>query len=141
MKRFLVLMLLIPLIGLAGPDHEDIMRVKGLVLNQHNEPLPHADVTLKDDKGKTYKLSTDEKGEFELDIQSSEENYQLVLCVNYVSYESEQMRIDWKKGEEKLLVKLKPGYQPIISPANTLPSYSKSNPINESRNISVFIPY
>ncbi len=124
MKGLLFFVLLIPFLAFGAPEPKPMM-VKGLVLNQHNQPLPYANVTVVDPFGEKRKAQTDAQGQFEIQLNLEEaDGKQIEVQVEYASYQKNIHSIDYKSGEEKVVVKMKQSLQPLISPDPISPSFS-----------------
>lgn len=125
----------------AGPDSDEVMVLKGVVLNQHNQPMPYANVKVLSENGKILSIATDESGSFVVNVKNPEGKRDLTLCVEYVTYKKEKLPLQWKSGEEQVIFKLKPGSQPIINPQVMMPASSRTNNTSKDRQLAVFIPY
>ena len=83
------------------PAASKLVRIKGKILNEQNEPIPGATIAI---KGSGTQVQTNEKGEFTI-LESDTSEVNLNILVTSINYEPQEINV---QGEQELEIRLKP---------------------------------
>jgi hypothetical protein len=84
------------------PPALKLVRIKGKILNEQNEPIPGATIAV---KGSNTQVQTDEKGEFTIINGGDTNEVNLNILVTSINYEPQEINV---QGERELEITLKP---------------------------------